>query len=344
MTDPTTAALLEACRDTIDTTLSAHLPRGVPVALVNFPNHSNAGDDAVWLGAEAALSRLGHRVAYRASWGAYHPVALRRAHPHGPVLLNGGGNLGDVYRRQQEVRERVLEDLADRTVVQLPQSIWFRDPANQQAFGTQVQAHGGLHLLVRDQPSRVVADSLGAAEVALCPDLALGLPARPRTRPVAVDVVWCARADPEVAVGHRPDDTTGVRVVDWGRADPAEPAAPATVRVARATERWAANRIRLHPRSRWTARLAAAPYGPLARHWVERALAMLSPGRVVVTERLHAHVFCLWLGIPHVILETRNGKIGALVDAWTTGSPLVHRAGDPQEALALARDLVGRNR
>ncbi len=340
MTDPATATLLARCRERIDRVVAEHLPRGEPVALVNFPNHANAGDDAVWLGAEAALARLGHRITYRASWGAYHPEALRRAHPRGAVLLNGGGNLGDVYRRQQEVRERVLDDFADRTVVQLPQSIWFREPAKQEAFGDRVRAHGGVHLLVRDHPSRTVADTMGAVAVVLCPDLALGLPARPRPVPVAVDIVWCARADPEVSVLERPGAEPGVQVVDWSLEDPAGPAPPSVVRCTSALDRWATNRIQRHPRSLWTARLAGAGYGCLAHHWVDRAVALLSPGRVVVTERLHAHVFCLWLGIPHVILETTNGKIGALVDAWTAESPLVHRASDPEEALALARALV----
>lgn len=340
MTEPRTASLLAQWRDQLDAIVADCLPGSGPVALVNFPNHANAGDDAVWLGAEAVLARLGRPVRYRASWGAYHPDALRAAHPEGPILVNGGGNLGDVYARQQGVRERLLVDFPDRAVLQLPQSIWFRDDARRAAFAGLVADHGRFTLLVRDRPSLEAASALGAARVELCPDLALGLPPVPRPAPVTVDVVWCGRHDPEATVDQRPPTDAEVSVVDWGQPIPGEPPPPRSVRWRQRVDRWGTDWIGSHPRQRLAPRVVGAGYDTLARHWVDRGLALLAPGRVVVTERLHAHVFCLWMGIPHVTLETANGKIGALVDAWTGASPLVYRAGDPVEALALARSLV----
>ena len=42
----------------------AVVPAGAPVALVNFPNHRNAGDPALWLGGLRAVQRAGARVRY----------------------------------------------------------------------------------------------------------------------------------------------------------------------------------------------------------------------------------------------------------------------------------------
>jgi pyruvyl transferase EpsO len=39
--------------------LAQHVARGQRFALVDFPNHSNVGDNAIWLGELAALRAIG---------------------------------------------------------------------------------------------------------------------------------------------------------------------------------------------------------------------------------------------------------------------------------------------
>ena len=96
---------------------------GQPFALVDFPDHANVGDSAIWLGTTAFFRRQ-HAVEprYVASIAAFSPAALRRAHPEGPILIHGGGNFGDLWPRHQAFRERLLETFPDRLIVQLPQS------------------------------------------------------------------------------------------------------------------------------------------------------------------------------------------------------------------------------
>ena len=65
---------------------------GQPFALVDFPDHANVGDSAIWLGTTAFFRRH-HRSEprYVASISAFSAAALRRAHPEGPILIHGGG-------------------------------------------------------------------------------------------------------------------------------------------------------------------------------------------------------------------------------------------------------------
>src|SRR5512141_721889 len=86
------------------------LLRGTPgVALLDFPSHSNVGDSAIWLGERALLRSIGAPVRYCADLESFDPEACRAAHPEGgAILLHGGGNLGDVWPRHQEFRERVI--------------------------------------------------------------------------------------------------------------------------------------------------------------------------------------------------------------------------------------------
>jgi pyruvyl transferase EpsO len=60
----------------------------------------------------------------------------------------------------------------------------------------------------------------------------------------------------------------------------------------------------------------------------------------VVTDRLHAHLLALLLGIPHVVLDNSYGKLHHFIAAWTHESPLVHLATDPVMAQDTARVLL----
>jgi exopolysaccharide biosynthesis predicted pyruvyltransferase EpsI len=77
-----------------------------------------------------------------------------------------------------------------------------------------------------------------------------------------------------------------------------------------------------------------------SRIFVSRALTLLSLGRVVVTDRLHAHILCLLLGIPHILLNNLTGKNWNFYNTWTQDSPLCRLAQRPADAWRLARSAI----
>jgi exopolysaccharide biosynthesis predicted pyruvyltransferase EpsI len=94
------------------------------------------------------------------------------------------------------------------------------------------------------------------------------------------------------------------------------------------------------------ARLAYAALGfdPQSRVRVSRALYVLSLGRIVITDRLHGHIFCLMLGIPHVLLNDDAGKNWNFYETWSRQSGLCRLARTPADAWALARAALPRIR
>jgi pyruvyl transferase EpsO len=62
----------------------------------------------------------------------------------------------------------------------------------------------------------------------------------------------------------------------------------------------------------------------------------------VVTDRLHAHILCLLLGIPHAVLDNSYGKLTRFLDAWTGDIAGVHRADSAQHAERWAAAMVRR--
>lgn len=312
---------------------------GRPVALVNFPNHGNPGDPAIWLGTRAALDRLGCRVAYTCSWASFDRRALQRALPDGPVLINGGGNFGDLYAGQQGLRERLLHELRGRRLVQLPQSIHFRDPRNLDRVRGLVESHGDVVLMVRERQSEKLARKSFDVPVVPCPDMAFALgPLRRPSRPDR-DIIWLHR---------RPGD---LEYVDHGPA----PALPGLLErewmetIADVQRAWdLRGRAALALNGQLTRRRRAAAgdallrrtFEPLAVRWVEHGLRVLSQGRVVVTDKLHGHILSMLLGIPHVVLDNSYGKVRGTWDTWTSGARSTAFADSAESAARHARALL----
>lgn len=306
------------------------------VALVDFPYHRNAGDAAIWAGERAALQAIGVEVGYMADAGRFDSRRLREAVPEGPVLLSGGGNVGDLWMWSQGLRERVLHDLTDRRVIQLCQSIHFRERAAEDRFADIVRCHGGYTFMARDEATAERARTLGPAEVALAPDMAFGLGPLGRRGAPRHPVLALARDDVEAASGLREAAAGRVPVVDWDLGRRGDLLWQATRTVPRLTRAAVG-----HPRPwRLVGPMTSWAMEAMCHQVLERGLALLSAGSVVVTDRLHAHILCTLLGVPHVVLDNSYGKISALHRAWTRESRTTTFAAGPDEALEAARRLA----
>jgi exopolysaccharide biosynthesis predicted pyruvyltransferase EpsI len=338
-----TGALVHDLRARLETAVANALDGAdAPVALLDFPNHTNVGDQAIWAGARRLLERLGVEVRYVADHASYSPRRLRQRLPRGPVLLHGGGSFGDVWPAFQAFRERVIADFHDRRVVLLPQTIEFREPAALRHAAAALSAHPDCRLLVRDTTSLALAESeLAGTHPQLCPDTALILELE-RPAPPATDIVWLSRTDGErERTGAR--DELGVETVDWTGHRRGEPGwTPAYARLHAATWNWG-RRARARPRL-WPLvyPLLERGYEALVRERVGVGVAMLGSGRVVVTDRLHAHLLCLLLDQPHVVVDTGYGKLTRFIETWTADAPGLRLAGSWSEAAELASTLLRR--
>ena len=121
--------------------------------------------------------------------------------------------------------------------------------------------------------------------------------ARPRARP-EVHVLWLRRS-----TGKRqrtPDSYCRLRVCDWldDRVTPLR----RVRRVLRPSPPEHPAFVAADPC--FGCRLRCAGATPAARR-----VPTLRRGKVVITDRLHAHVLCLLLGIPHVLLDNNYGKV-----------------------------------
>jgi exopolysaccharide biosynthesis predicted pyruvyltransferase EpsI len=62
--------------------------------------------------------------------------------------------------------------------------------------------------------------------------------------------------------------------------------------------------------------------------------------RMVLTSRLHGHIFCVLLGVPHVFLPNAYYKNKAFYNTWTAGIPFSRFAENSSEVKAAMSELL----
>ncbi|MDG3015604.1 polysaccharide pyruvyl transferase family protein [Speluncibacter jeojiensis] len=306
------------------------------VALLDFPAYTNAGDSMIYLGEMAYLDALDRQVGYACSIRDYDRGALRARVPEGPILLQGGGNFGELWPHHQQFREQVIADFPDRPIVQLPQTMDFQPGAALERTRELYARHRDLTLLLRDRAgAERAAEWFPHQRVEFCPDLALGLGPLAPTRTPTHDVVLLKRTDKE-SVNDAAALNCGNHTVtqsDWELTGDTE-------------SRW--NRLEalggLLSLNRFTRRRTVGIhqrlYDQQANINLAAAIHNLSQGRIVVTDRLHAAVLAALLGKPVVATDNVSKKVSNIFRDYLGALPGCYFAEDLAEAGQIARTLL----
>jgi len=326
---------LLAVQEQTTRTLLRHIPAGREVAVLDFPRHHNAGDALIWVGTRKFLAGIGAKVRFVADLHHFNPSELRRVMPRGVVLIQGGGNLGDKWRRHQDFRLHVLKELPDYPVVQLSQGLDFTTDAAAAESARAFASHPDFTLLVRDHEGVARARRLFPdCTVDFCPDVSLGVGMLPRVAPASVPVLMLLRRDLErVPRDFDVSAADGFETCDWGL-------------VGSDAVRWRALRLPedvvrvVNPSERLLRPAIAWSFEAMADINVLAARRILARGRVVVTDRLHAMILAALSGIPVVALENSNGKVRAVHRDYLGTLPNTHLARDARQALEMAAQLL----
>ncbi len=314
-----TLSIIDQLQQQIHTCLSEHLPSlEQGYALLDFPNYANIGDSAIWLGQIAYFIKHHQLPAYITDNIAYKAHDLKTALPKGPILIQGGGNFGDLWLQHQNMREQVLRDFPDRAVVQLPQSIHYNDPANIEKTAELIKQHGNFTMLVRDQKSYDLVTKHFDCKVALCPDMAFYIGALQRKSPICPALMLMRKDQEQVDTSAFEGFSIpqGAISEDWPREEASfvsDVKKKVTLKLP-----FILGLKCLNPAAR-----REFFYRTLAQTRLERGIEILSKGESVITDRLHGHILSLLLDIPHTVLDNSYGKVSGFHAMWTHDSDIV---------------------
>jgi exopolysaccharide biosynthesis predicted pyruvyltransferase EpsI len=303
--------------------------KGEHICIIDPPGHPNVGDSAILLGELDFIARNfpSSRVSYY-DVNNYSPNADRYIEEATILLIHGGGNFGDIWPHHHELRMRVLKQFSHKSIIQLPQSIHFSDKITSRSTADIIRQQRDFTLLVRDQESYEYVNTNFDCKVLLSPDMAFAMKPIARKSPT-VGYLCLLRTDKEVVANHRSifealrGTSKTVEVRDW-LDGPRNSSTRLDHMLRRLTRKLPAV----------TAPLRSAMMSVRQQYAKQRlayGIELLSKGATVVTDRLHGHILCCLMDIPHFVFDSYGGKISAFHATWTQDNTATQLITSPAE-------------
>jgi len=297
------------------------------ICIIDPPGHPNVGDSAILLG-ELDFIRENFPKAsiFFFDVDNYSERSDRFIDDASVLLIHGGGNFGDIWPHHHKVRSRILDRFPGKPIIQLPQSIHFSSDEECRRTAALIDKQSNFTLMVRDRRSQAYAEKHFGCPVVLSPDMAFAM--RPMKRkPSSVDYFALLRTDKEGVIDQHGvlealrGTGRSVEVADW-LDDPETLTMTIDRALTRVTRRAPAvaalkGGLVMRQRERY------------ARQRLAHGIDLLSRGATVVADRLHAHILCALLGVPHYVFDSFDGKISAFNSTWegdAARSPVVTSA------------------
>lgn len=293
------------------------IPPGSEIVYLDYPVYSNIGDLLIFEGAERFFSDNDINIVDRFSLKEASALSRRRVGER-VIVLQGGGNFGDLYPWHQAFREHVVRSFPDNRIVILPQTIHFSNEREAKRAGKVFRAHRDLYIFVRDERSQALAStelSHNRANVRLMPDMAHWLYGHIRPSVVAENAargtLWLMRGDKErlgestSLEGYHPEyDFIG----DWK-----DIRSPSSVLMEHVMAKYhrAAGVMPFRPFKPWKT------YIPFVRSQIDASVDFFSKFERITTSRLHGHILGALLDKQITLYDNSYGKNRGYYDCWT---------------------------
>lgn len=315
-------------KNIIKQTLLPSVPENIlNIVLVDPPDYPNIGDSAIFLGQinflnthfpQAKVHFVDHR-----SYATGQKYLLEQADC---IFFQGGGNFGDLWKRHQKIRLAIMDEFSHKRLIQFPQSIHFETQDSIKETADIIAKCDSFSLFVRDKQSLQFAQHNFSCTTELIPDMAFYLPAIER-QPAKSDVFCLLREDKELLV----DKTEAIsqllkaKALTYSYSDWVIEKAPLQTKL----NLGLCYLIKRYPSQ---TKLIQPLYEKLRLHYahtnLNRGIAMLSQGEIVVTDRLHAFIMSTQIGIKNYTFDSLGGKISNFHRTWMTESDLTYLLND----------------
>jgi len=363
----------EKIRDILHDTLG-QLERFEECVLLDYPNYLNVGDHLIWLATVFYLTDiLNVKINYIASLDDFSEELMAQKSGKGPIILQGGGNFGDLWNHHQQFRERIVSQYRDRQVIILPQCIYFVNPENLNKSAAIFNAHPNLTLFTRDNYSYELARKhFSNCKIVKAPDLVFHLVGMPlpafkfnSKRPI----LYLCREDSELNKAFSPAslDLPNLIIKDWidkwiyREMVKDSPnwywRLPGSVLLFReGWQRGLSDPIEWVSRQKWERfhpyatkvdtlpptfnRLYNCSNYKLSWSLMHSGIYRVKQGNVVITNRLHGHILCLLLGIPHIFLPNSYYKNESFYETWTSQINYCKFVKEPTQIKAAVEELA----
>lgn len=263
--------------------------------LLNTPEHGNLGDHAIAMAEREFLEKYFENipvVEIPGDWLRRDFFIFRRIIGKNDMLLmTGGGFMGDLWPREENLVRDVLKYFPNNKIFFFPQTVYFTDTENGKKELEKsrkiYQHHKKVFMCLRDQSSYqlVKSEFKNIQNIELYPDMVLGL----QTKTVDVNkrrnVLLCFREDKEQSISEQVKKAIIVAVKQCGK---------------KYQETTTVEKYAISPAQRETV--------------VYKKLQEFRNSELVITDRLHAMLFAAITGTPCIAFDNCSKKVSGVYE------------------------------
>lgn len=264
------------------------------IFLLGVPSHGNLGDQAILYSELYFLKE--HFPNYKiisidSLFVRVDKVFLKKVIGKSPILIHGGGFLGTLWIKEEEMFRKVIMEFPNNTIITFPQTIYFDDSEYGKDELRKSQkiynSHKNLVFFCREKKSfELINDNFNVYKSCLIPDMVLYLYNRVDfvkqvTKNVSKKnkVLFCIRKDKE-KINYNFDNLRkvlseyGINEIDY-------------------TDTVINHNVYFYNRKKS----------------LINKMSEFSEYKLVVTDRLHGMIFCLLSKTPCIVFQNKSGKV-----------------------------------
>lgn len=193
-------------------------------AYLELPYYENIGDTLIWEGTRLFLAQTRFKCLYSASFTTFY---YHRLPPTAIILLQGGGNFGDLWEGPHPFRRKVIDLYPNNRIIVLPQTVWYENEHEIVKDEILFAAHPNVTLCARDKVSyEFMRKHFKENRVLLVPDMAffIDLEKHGRVAGKMGRTLYAKRTDKELKTdGAFVDIPLDAEVHDWPTCEKKEP-------------------------------------------------------------------------------------------------------------------------
>lgn len=290
---------------------------GKKVALFGLPGHGNIGDTYISLGELALLKEIGAKCIYKKML-----IDNTRKLPELPhdctVLIQGGGDFGDVWRGIQEARLAVIKKYKNHQIIIFPQTVFYQDEVNLISDAKLLNECPNLTICARDNISYDILSKSFKNNILLIPDMAFFIPVnqlRKYMRNAGKVRLYLKRIDKELGKNEVYSEQLNQDVQDWPTAQNKQFIIRLQLLLVGITDAFYLRRMFF----------ISEIFRKISLYYLEKILypyiskvgvRFLSSYKYISVTRMHAAILAVLLNKPVEIVNNSYGKNKGYYDTW----------------------------
>lgn len=272
--------------------------------LYEVPLYNNVGDLLIWEGEKQFLKSIKYKMKDCCSICTYKEN--KTLTPDIIILLQGGGNFGDLWRMHQEFRLKIIQKYPNNKIIIFPQTVYYKNHDTMLKDAEIMKQHKNLSICARDIVSYHLLKKYFNNNIILVPDMAFYIPTEQLLSKISHcqtnKPLYLKRNDKELKNRIKLDfKNHPIDIYDWpcmSHYDLVQILFKILLR------------LKLYKLSLWYAQSIYKKF------LIKNSVKFVSKYKEIYTTRLHTSILCTLLEKQHHILDNSYGKNKNFYDTW----------------------------